>query len=307
MPHQIAPESDAQSSHETIIILVFGSFPVSRTASSLSSAADSAFEHLDLNSACFEQHYVQDFRSLLNLEEFRSQLEQHGWRLTILSLSALTEEPPRTNVIWIETNAPACDDVLRQVKVFQHRMNARYEIRSALIVTAGKPGEVLTLSDSRIRVAQSVLPVPLWIDDGGGHPCRVQIITGSCDLQPTILAMLDHNRSSLVSDTAALAAESVRAPANLTSMMKSPGLPFRREIYITAPGCTALRTDEFLIVCPQPADLTSQPTPDATAESDELACEVYVKPEDFWNIHNQSGVYPHLAATVNLVPASQTS
>ena len=150
---------------------------------------------------------------------------------------------------------------------------------------------------------ESLVHVPLWIDDGSGHACRLQRLAGSFDMLPTISHYLtgrDHDQQKPLASAGQASvglADLNCKPTCLSHLSQSFEFPTDRLLKLTADTWTGLRTQQYLLI-------HSQATPDLqTAESDDdspgfvpaKTRGLYLKPDDLWNVQNSIVAYEAIA------------
>lgn len=117
--------------------------------------------------------------------------------------------------------------------------------------------------------------VPLWIDAGQRHVFRVQQLSGSDDILPTILSLVRLSRTSAIytAETMANGEHGPSSGIDLSEWLQSPGKTVHREITIEFAGAEAVISEDSLTVKTQDnhGDLTSTS---------------YRRPEDPWSVNS---------------------
>lgn len=156
---------------------------------------------------------------------------------------------------------------------------------------------------------ESLIHVPLWIDDGNGHARRLQELAGSFDLLPTLADYLigepANERSQIPThspassdteveskDTASLAV----GPRSLRPILRDFGCGSDRLLRLVGDGWSALRSQQYLLV--------SAETQDQDSEAMDLGLDrrrLYLKPDDVWNVHDSIVTYEAVADEMDAV------
>ncbi len=156
---------------------------------------------------------------------------------------------------------------------------------------------------------ESLIHVPLWIDDGKGHARRLQKLAGSFDLLPTLADYLKGEpvgESSRVPTDAPVSgdkdAESKDAatlavgPQSLRPMLKEFDYESDRLLRLIGDGWSALRSQQYLLVSAEMQDQNAQ-TMDLGLDRRRL----YLKPDDVWNVHDSIVTYEAVADEMDAV------
>jgi hypothetical protein len=286
-----------------VVLLSYSVFPGGSHGETLSPEQASVLMNLDATSVFFEQHYSQNIRTPADdlqtfgdaelRQQFRRQMDEKQRQFQIISHSQLQTCSTDPGLIWCHADKPTDNNALNDAISLITHIRSRTSERAALIVTAAR-GTSKTRDDSPatgFTVDEPVHHTPLWIDTGSKHPCRVQALSGSFDVLPTVFQMLTSDL--LQTNESELAPRRCRS---LCPLLTSPGLAWDREVLIKAENYSALRTKDFLIVREQAAD--NQP-PESDREDRPL--RLYLKPEDYWNVHDQAGAYQGFLSDLRLL------
>ena len=156
---------------------------------------------------------------------------------------------------------------------------------------------------------ESLIHVPLWIDDGNGHARRLQKLAGSFDLLPTLADYLKDEPGSESSrgptdvpvsgdkdaeskDAATLAV----GPQSLRPMLKEFDYESDRLLRLVGDGWSALRSQQYLLVTAEMQDQNAK-TMDLGLDRRRL----YLKPDDVWNVHDSIVTYEAVANEMDAV------
>ena len=150
---------------------------------------------------------------------------------------------------------------------------------------------------------EGLVHAPLWIEQRGGHACRVQNVAASFDLLPTILEFLTGvTRHALATDSTDNRATHVLTELSGQSLsLASATQGFRpgedRLIRLKGKNWTALRSQQYLLVFPE--DVAPNDTEvDRTTSVDRHqrpARKLFLKPDDIWNVHDVIVTYESIA------------
>lgn len=156
---------------------------------------------------------------------------------------------------------------------------------------------------------ESLIHVPLWIDDGNGHSRRLQKLAGSFDLLPTLADYLtgepgdERSRIPPVSHIpgAAEAASTAAAglavgPRSLRSMLNDFDCESDRLLNLVGDGWNALRSQQYLLVSAELLNIESE-----TVDSGLDRRRLYLKPDDVWNVHDSIVTYAAVADEMDAV------
>lgn len=156
---------------------------------------------------------------------------------------------------------------------------------------------------------ESLIHVPLWIDEGNGHARRLQRLAGSFDLLPTLAEYLTggavnerlENSSELATsfdkkvgsnDTFSL----VIGPKSLRPLLTGIDDAGDRLLSLVGDGWTALRSQQYMLVLAEVHDHES-----GTISSGLEQRRLYLKPDDFWNVNDSIVAYEEIADEMDAV------
>lgn len=153
-----------------------------------------------------------------------------------------------------------------------------------LVIVTSARGEVHSgvsdLHNSALNLSDDVVHTPLFLWERttgeatlGG---RRQALARSIDLWPTLAAWF----GVAFSDKAG-------GGWNLLPVVRNETLEVREEIIISAPGATAIRTHDFYLV-----------RTDTKPGESELAVQLFVKPEDVWEVSNVAAQFPEVVESL---------
>lgn len=186
-------------------------------------------------------------------------------------------------VVPEEGRVLAAERVLHGVLQRQQRISVSSEQPVRLLVTALRGTGRRVAAPFESSFAEDLAHVPLWIDRGGCESSRIASISGSLGIVAAILELLSDDHSH---------------PCHLLTLCESSTESPAVTLPIYADGCAALRTLNLLIVRQQlsdaldtNSDCTADRRPADGAESARFRYALYLKPEDVWNVHDQSEVY----------------
>lgn len=231
---------------------------------------------------------------------------------TVAFDAALSELALDSSLVWLdmEIEAETSDQRIHWsssvLDCFLKKL-ANYEsttgTRPILIVSAlrGLPAEIHepfnTMGD------ESLVHVPLWINDGSGHACRLQRLAGSFDLLPTISHYLtgysqDEQSPLTTAGQNAVALSDLNSkPISLTQLLQPCQFPTDRLLNLMADTWTGLRTQQYLLIHPEGTEDPQHP--DSDQDSAEFAPArtrgLYLKPDDLWNVQNSIVAYEAIA------------
>lgn len=219
---------------------------------------------------------------------------------------------------------PAADERLLRT-VLQWRSQLADARRGGLLVTGLRGAGRRVAPPFGSLFVEDEVRLPLWVDAGGGEFSRVTLVTGSQDVLPTLLDLVSRQEMSCgepaaqavasaagpVDDAAAEQAGPVpavpqlplpSAPRSLLEFCGAPGTACARTLWLRTDDAEALRSPDFLFVRCRAPVATADELTGADAPSEVPAAEtryaVYRKPEDVWNVNEQSVVYEALLADV---------
>ena len=150
---------------------------------------------------------------------------------------------------------------------------------------------------------ESLIHVPLWIDDGKGHTRRLQKLAGSFDLLPTLTDYLmgetsdEHSRiptdAPVSGDEDAESKDAVSlatGPQSLRPLLRDFSRESDRLLRLVGDGWSALRSQQYLLVSSEKQDQDSE-----AMDSGLDRRRLYLKPDDVWNVHDSIVTYEAVA------------
>ncbi len=156
---------------------------------------------------------------------------------------------------------------------------------------------------------ESMIHVPLWIDEGGGHARRLQRLAGSFDLLPTLAEYLTGGSAEepsgmptdleTPSDTKAESQDAFSlavGPKSLRPSLTGFDCGGDRLLRLVGDGWTALRSQQYLLVSAEVNDHDLE-----TISSGLEQRRLYLKPDDFWNVNNSIVTYEAVADEMDAV------
>jgi len=162
-------------------------------------------------------------------------------------------------------------------------------------------------------ISEPSIHVPLWIDcrkidSGLIEGCRLQALSGSFDLLPTILELITGESPATATMTGAVADSHslTTGPISLwpafSQFLNMPD----RILPIQGDHWSAWRTQNFLLVqpaAPESADTESASTAggdegESWNQNQEFPAQLYLKPDDYWNVNNVIVSYEAVAEQI---------
>lgn len=151
------------------------------------------------------------------------------------------------------------------------------------------------LSDSQIHV-------PLWIDHGAGHACRIQALTGSNDLLPTLWEYLTGEAANAENSEPNPKTPNDQTAVNLSSRPLSlvgtcqhhNPLPDRL-LRVQGDTWDALRTQQYFLVRSDGRVSPSDSAGSLSCEDQQNLRRLYLKPDDVWNVNDAIVAYSAIA------------
>ncbi|MBL8818350.1 MAG: hypothetical protein JNL58_20150 [Planctomyces sp.] len=176
----------------------------------------------------------------------------------------------KTRIVWIHLRTPFQDhgptiQIINRLQALRHQITAESSTPCVLIVAPLRGQPTQPEPPFQCGFAQHLSQVPLWVDMGDAHMCRIQQAAGSYDLLPTVLDFCLLNQSVPQQD-------SKSQPLNLRPWTLAPGLMIDRTIKIVSVDQIAEVSRILLSVTTTKAD-----NPPETA--------YFRKPEDVWNVN----------------------
>lgn len=156
---------------------------------------------------------------------------------------------------------------------------------------------------------ESLIHVPLWIDEGHGHARRLQKLAGSFDLLPTLAEYLTGEPTEepsgtpteleTLSDTKAESQDAFSlavGPKSLRPVLTGCDYAGDRLLRLVGDGWTALRSQQYLLVSAEVHDHDSEVINSGLEQR-----RLYLKPDDFWNVNNSIVTYEAVADEMDAV------
>lgn len=156
---------------------------------------------------------------------------------------------------------------------------------------------------------ESLIHVPLWIDDGNGHARRLQKLAGSFDLLPTLVDYLigepEGERSRVPTDAPVSGDKDTESkdtanltvgPRSLRPMLRDFDIEGDRLLRLVGDAWSALRSQQYLLVSAEMQDQNSE-----AMDSGLDRRRLYLKPDDVWNVHDSIVTYEAVANEMDTV------
>ena len=156
---------------------------------------------------------------------------------------------------------------------------------------------------------ESLIHVPLWIDEGNGHARRLQKLAGSFDLLPTLAEYLTDEPAEesfgkpsdpeAPGDTEAESRDTFSlavGPKSLRPLLTGRDSEGDRLLRLVGDGWTALRSQQYLLVSTEVHDHDSEAIRSGLEQR-----RLYLKPDDFWNVNNSIVTYEAVADEMDAV------
>ncbi len=219
------------------------------------------------------------------------------------------------SLVWMEANTLSTTNSVTAAKQMLDFVFSRLQSRSVqeekcpvLMVTFRRGDDLIVREPLQSGIAENRMHVPLWIRPNAGHACRVQALSGSFDLLPTIATFLGSTAASDEASPLAVAqiadsSERVIAaapplssePRSLAFLCGAPQVCPDRLLKLRGDEWKAARTEGFLLVIMDSNPSASEKTESDGDESEEPSRRLFVKPEDRFNVNNVSGTYATVA------------
>lgn len=251
---------------------------------------DSPLVQLDLNTACFEQFFLQkvvaddvwstlgDFHhwtSFLNrLHSFNSSValckssDTKDWPVLPDEQCALRTDDlslPPCDVCWIHVPTILDRDdntgrLLKRLHELRQSCEAAGNHPCSLLVFPLRGNSFVPQPPMESGFPEAECHVPLWIDAGQRHVFRVQQLAGSFDLFSTLISLVQLSRSGRFAPTGEANAgeadvgESTASPEHgidLSPWLKNPGVRLNRTILVDVSGARAEISEDSLSVVKQ--------------------------------------------------------
>lgn len=262
----------------------------------------------DHSERCEESSLFQSFEN--------SSLHQHALKCghgdaEAISLPGISPDVLHgANLLWLDVQTGCCSQpmvVAESVLAWTRKMHSACVsdplARPVLIVSSRRGLKREVNAPFKVRGNEGLVHAPLWIDSGAGHACRVQALTGSFDLLPTVEEYLTGFVSVGLEGSApensgphALANLS-GDPISLVPLVHSFQSGKDRLLVLTGDSWTALRSLEYLLVHDAKQDVARpEEASGISADAHEAAPRsLYLKPDDYWNVHDVIVAYEAIA------------
>ena len=216
--------------------------------------------------------------------------------------SALTAD-----LVWVDAQTGSAKYPQAAAAMLKFIQRLRFEttpdasVRPVLIVTTLRGNAWGVAAPFIPGLSESQIHVPLWIGNGTGHACRIQALTGSFDLLPTLTEYLTGTspaRDPAAVDDDKLPDGSVRLsgrPVSLVCVCEHQRMLPDRLLHLTGDSWIALRTQQYLLVHPGPKPNPSDASSQSPDEERTTSRRLYLKPEDVWNVNDAIVAYAGIA------------
>ncbi len=274
----------------------------------LTTDATSAFVIRDVDYLGLESSLRRSQMPLINSSEGRAP-DSRGTQSTSDESVAL-EKAFSANLVWIEARISTLTQPAHAAKAILESVFSRLasssntKQNSPILIVTSRSGSDFTIREPlKCGVAEASINVPLWIRPNLGHACRVQTLTGSFDLLPTIATFLHSVKatdevsppnvpeisdlSELEVDSRPLSAE----PQSLAFLCGAPQVCSNRIVELRGDSWRAARTDGFMLVVSDDTELAGSETESDGDSSKEPSRRLYVKPDDRFNVNDVSRTY----------------
>lgn len=221
-----------------------------------------------------------------------------------------------TDLVWIEVQTGlaenkelAADRILRLVRQLRSEALPTTSPLPILIVFPVRGRQREVAAPFSPGLCDSEMHVPLWIEHGAGHACRIQALTGSFDLLPTLNEYLTGTQPlapetasairSLPDESAPLGSK----PISLVSACENRTLLPDRLLCLAGNSWNAYRTQQYLLVHASLQESLSDaaiPSPD---EKLRTVRRLFLKPDDVWNVNDAIVAYAEIASQMELAAA----
>ena len=224
--------------------------------------------------------------------------------------SALLEKAFSANLVWIEARTstltqPSTAPIIILNSIYERlaSYSATNQKCPVLIVTFRSGNDFSVCEPLKCGISEDSINVPLWIRPNLGHACRVQTLTGSFDLLPTIATFLrsaaateevrppDVPQISDLSDRKVASTPLSSEPKSLAFLCGAPQVCSNRVVELRGDVWRAARTDGFMLVVSDGPEPDSKQTGSDGDSSQEPSRRLYVKPDDRFNVNDVSRTY----------------
>jgi hypothetical protein len=216
-----------------------------------------------------------------------------------------------SDLVWIEALTESAEDharaasrLLRLVQQLRSDVTPTPTNTPVLIVSSMRRESQEVAPPFTSGLSESQIHVPLWIDYGAGHACRIQALTGSDDLLPTLTeyltgtAAIPEEEESSVSVSENLTGQTVHlsgSPMSLVSVCEYHRPLPDRLLRLKGDSWCALRTQQYLLVRNGLSETRSDSARPAPGEEVQTARQLYLKPDDIWNVNDAIVSYAAIA------------
>ena len=220
------------------------------------------------------------------------------------------------DLVWFDIQDRSSTDelvssasILGEILELRRRVSAEPSEQPILIVSSLRGSSRTVATPFVGGCDESLIHVPLWIDEGNGHARRLQRLAGSFDLlatlaeyltgepanepsgKPTVLATPSDTEAES-QDTFSLAV----GPKSLQPLLTGIDCEGDRLLRLVGDGWTALRSQQYLLVSAEVHDHDSE-----TISSGLEQRRLYLKPDDFWNVNDSIVTYEAVADEMDAV------
>ena len=172
-----------------------------------------------------------------------------------------------------------------------------------LIVTFRNGSDFTVCEPLKCGVSEDSINVPLLIRPNSGHACRIQSLTGSFDLLPTIATFLRSTEATKevsppdvpeipdLTDREATSSPLSSEPRSLAFLCGAPQACSNRVLQLRGDNWRAARTEGFMLVISDDTESANGQTESDGDSSEEPSRRLYVKPDDRFNVNDVSRTY----------------
>ncbi len=234
--------------------------------------------------------------------------------------SAAVDKAFSANLVWIEARTSTSTQPAIAATVILHSVYDRLSSYSGtgqkcpiLIVTFRSSSDFIVCEPLKCSVSEESMNVPLWIRPNLGHACRVQTLTGSFDLLPTIATFLRSASATVevsppnvpqisdLSDREVTSTPLSLEPKSLAFLCGAPQVCSNRVVELRGDGWRAARTDGFMLVVLDDTEPDGIQTESDGDSSEEPSRRLYVKPDDRFNVNDLSRTYATVVEELSIV------
>ena len=220
------------------------------------------------------------------------------------------------DLVWFDIQDRSSTDelvssasILGEILELRRRVSAEPSEQPILIVSSLRGSSRTVATPFVGGCDESLIHVPLWIDEGNGHARRLQRLAGSFDLLPTLAEYLTGEPANepsgkptvlaTPSDTEAESHDTFSlavGPKSLQPLLTGIDCEGDRLLRLVGDGWTALRSQQYLLVSAEVHDHDSE-----TISSGLEQRRLYLKPDDFWNVNDSIVTYEAVADEMDAV------